>query len=236
MKKYRMGVISFIIICLILCTRNFVAAAQWTYVGEGEMPVGYRFQYKNIYGVQNYMFTTKFTLSDGNESRQAYCIQQRVHTEKGVVYNLEEYGIDNLGMSVSELAAQNVENYAYHDGGNTGWNYYMNHLDDTIRRSLNVAFMWQRIYHPNDESAITAAQWFIWCQTYGYASDFMDDYRDAGEDSKIIKENGQVLKIHDGWKYLDVNYGIIQNDSDNNGILSSLGIGKVPHSWEGKIS
>ena len=221
MKDRKRLIACFVMLMLILFS-NTIFAASWTLVEVKDILVGFRFQYGNtIYAGQNYLATDSFILKNNEtgETNRGYCIQERVLTQEGTVYNLTEYDLstDILNTSISDY----ISAYAYNDAGNTAQNYYMNILNDKIRKSLNIAYMWERMYYPDDQTAIGAAQWFIWCQTMGWASQYMESYR---ENSNY--PNGMGIQVENGYDYIDMNYGSFNTDNDNNGIFSAKGLYK----------
>ena len=126
MKDRKRLIACFVMLMLILFS-NTIFAASWTLVEVKDILVGFRFQYGNtIYAGQNYLATDSFILKNNEtgETNRGYCIQERVLTQEGTVYNLTEYDLstDILNTSISDY----ISAYAYNDAGNTAQNYYMN--------------------------------------------------------------------------------------------------------------
>ena len=222
MKNKKRLIAGFVMLMLMFVS-NTIFAASWTLVDVQYIPVGFRFQYGNtIYAGQNYLATDSFILKNNEtgETNRGYCIQERVLTEKGTQYNLTEYDMATSILNIS--ISDHISSYAYNDGGNTAQNYYMNVLNDTVRKSLNIAYMWERMYYPDDQTAIGATQWFIWCQTMGWASQYMESYRESSN-----YPNGMGVQLENGYDYLDMNWKTWNTDNDNNGIFSSKGLYKA---------
>ena len=216
----KIKIIVVIMFCLFFNLQSNVSARDWV-LDYGKLNVGYRFVYNDYYG-ENYRWTSDFYLTNKytQEVRKAYCIQQRVKTGKNIEYDQIVMGATNGYISISELANNEISTLALGDGMNTAQRYWNEVLNDTIRLSLNVAYMWRETYYPNNQWAMAATQWFMWAQSNGYASAYMEDYRDFDE-GEIAQVGGIGTQIEDGYKYLDVNYGRLNNDWDNNGMLTS---------------
>ena len=211
-KKIR--VILLLVFCCFFALGTNVKAEEWI-LTPVRQNTGYRFECGN-YADQNYLSVDKFCLNSTTtgEQRRAYCIQKRVITAEGKRYYLQEFDINTL--SISDM----ISTYSWGDGQNTSINYY-NDLNENIRKSLNIASMWEKTYHYNEDAAIVATQWFVWAQTTGYSSAFQEN---QAHDPKT-----PLARREDGYRFLDMNYGTWNTDTNNNGIFSAKGILKQPH-------
>ena len=210
----KLGLVLAFFFCFVLACQTRVNADSWI-VRPERQKTGYRFECGN-YADQNYLSVDKFYLTNDTtgEQRRAYCIQKRVTTTVNVIYNMREFDINTF--SLSDM----ISTYAWGDGNNNAINYF-NELSPAIRRSLNIAAMWEKTYHPNEDAAIVATQWFMWAQTTGYASAFQEN---QAHDPKT-----PLGRIDNGYRYLDMNYGSWNTDTNNNGIFSPKGSEYQPH-------
>ncbi len=219
MKKLRLLLVTMFMLVMVGATNRTYAA--WT-LGENKLPTGYRFQYGS-YGKQNYMGNSVLWVSNGVESRNVFCIQQAVMTKGGVVYDEPTVFPSNISTtSISEAMPMPIK-----AGNDTG---YYNMMSDTVKRSLNIAYAWWKYNYPTDNNSYMAAQWFIWSQTTGNVSAELEARADSGG---TVYPGGIGAALDDGYKYIDVNYDRFQNDSDDNGILSSKGLYRGVHTWNG---
>ena len=215
MKKIRLLLVTIFMLVIVGATNK--TYASWT-LSENKLATGYRFQYGDYYK-QNYMGNSVLSLSNGAETRNVFCIQQSVMTKGGVVYDEP---------TTFPATISNDEPMPIKDGNDTG---YYNLMSDKVKKSLNIAYAWWKYNYPYDNDSYMAAQWFIWGQTSGYLSAELEARSDSG--ASIIP-GGIGYSIEDGYKYIDVNYQSINNDGDGNGILSSAGLYKGLHTWDGE--
>ena len=215
-KKIR--VILLLVFCCFLALETNVKAEEWIVTPERQK-TGYKFECGD-YSEQNYISVDKFNLRSNvtGEQRIAYCIQKNVSTHLNVSYVMQEMDVNNL--SISNL----ISTYAWADGNNTAINYF-NDLSSVVKKSLNIASMWEKTYYPGENAAIVATQWFMWAQTTGCSSAFQANQSD--------NPKNPIPRRDDGYKFLDMNYSWWQVDKNNDGILSANGIGR-PHSDYGK--
>ena len=158
--------------------------------------IGWRFRYGD-YGVQNFVAVTHFTLSQGADSREVFCLQPGIVTIEGNTYN------DPLERSVVLGAMAPVSPMAGYSPDNTPQRFWDTELSDTVKKSLNIAYMWYKTYHKDSLEARSALQWFIWNQSNGYAHYFIDLRRTVDLSSAMLTNSQNMAKLNDGYKYLD---------------------------------
>ena len=167
--------------------------------------VGWAFRYSN-YFQRNYLHITHYTLSNGATSIPVFCLQQQVKTNNGAIYNDPVIRVGSAVRNVNAMSEAStnelpdISTLAYRP--NPVDAYYDNELSETVRRSLNIAYVWY-LYNQNDLAARSATQWFIWNQTIGYAHYYLDYIGDnpvaSAEDLQI---SASTPKIEDGYRYL----------------------------------
>ena len=167
--------------------------------------VGWAFRYNN-YFKRNYLHVTHFTMSNGATSIPVFCLQQQVLTSNGSIYNdpviRAGSAVRNVN-AMSEVSTNelpDISTLAHRP--NPVDSYYDNELSETVRRSLNIAYVWY-LYNQNDLAARSATQWFIWNQTTGYAHYYLDYIGDnpvaSAEDLQL---SASIPKVEDGYRYL----------------------------------
>ena len=189
--KNKLKYIFVLVLCLVLAISPKVNAA-YTFFEGPSTNVPWVFVWSNGYR-RGPTVTSIFKLrGDAGDVRDTFCIQSIIHTDLNVQYTTVYTPPQVLSVGTRISAGYYPENTAEH--------YWNDILSAETKRSMNIAYVWWKTYHPNESGAAAATQMFLWSQTQGNAGQYLEDHISPGY---RIEYNQPPNEINDGYNFLN---------------------------------
>ena len=189
--KSKLKYIFVLVLCLVLAISPKVNAA-YLFFDNPSTNVPWVFVWSNGYR-RGPTVTSIFKLrGDAGDVRDTFCIQSIIHTDLNVQYTSVYTPPQVLSVGTRISAGYYPENTAEH--------YWNDILSAETKRSMNIAYVWWKTYHPNDPGAAAATQMFLWSQTQGNAGQYLEDHVSPGY---RVEYNQPPNGINDGYNFLN---------------------------------